>query len=569
MLATRKPDTTDSLIRTSLTALQVRSDLIRSETLEGRKYTVAPVIPLVEGVVNGEFVSFEEMAVFPDSWDGIPLPIDHPKNSDGDPITANSPEVIEKSVVGRLFNVVAREDIRGISGEIWIDNEKAATVPGGAESLRRIMAGEPLEVSTAYNTFVDGIRGEFKNKYGEIERFRGTQTQLRPDHLALLPDAIGACNWRDGCGAPRINSAGTCKEHGGHAVDSDISGETPLKDTAKQNIKTNGKQLGLALTAAITANEGTDNAAGMKSRLASAAGITNAKLSEIIDGTVDFIPRKWINIFAAVLDVDPYELYMACSNDSSNLRYSGNEGEEKVKSEEVITPKPEEKNNSTEDVKDVSMPDTVEDTPEEKPCGPCAKTANRLQELVINTLKTFGIVKKEESSELEKQQMATKQIVDGVIASNKNKLSESHREWLMTLNDDQIALFDVTEEKKEEVPAKAENAEVKVEVKPEITADVMYKLLGIDPSDIALLKSNAAAVKANRSAKIDKIAATEGCPYAKSELEALSDDSLDKTLELLQPEAPFRIASAVRKSNEKAIAPPQAPSILLATTEAK
>src|SRR3990167_780591 len=125
--------------RTTLSTLQIRSDLLRTETLDGKTYLVAPVIPVVSGVHNGERLSYEEITVFVDAWEGIPLPIGHP-SKDGKPVTSNSPEIIESSVVGRLFRVVDREDLQGISGELWIDMEKAVTVPGGEEVLRKLQA---------------------------------------------------------------------------------------------------------------------------------------------------------------------------------------------------------------------------------------------------------------------------------------------------------------------------------------------------------------------------------------------------------------------------------------------
>src|SRR3990167_2974095 len=195
--------------RTGICTLEARQDLIRSEKLNGRDYLVAPVVPLLEGVHNQEFVAYDEIAMFPESWDGRPLPIDHPTGEDGKPVTANSPKVIEESVVGFLFNVVAREDLNGISGELWIDIEKANTVPGGAEVLRKLQAGEGLEVSTGYFTFINDVPGEWKNPKGGVEKFNSSQYGVRPDHLALLPYDTGACSWKDGCGSPRVNTDAT------------------------------------------------------------------------------------------------------------------------------------------------------------------------------------------------------------------------------------------------------------------------------------------------------------------------------------------------------------------------
>ncbi len=202
-------------------SLENRVDLIRTETLNEKTYLVAPVVPVVEGVHNGEYMAYEELVVFPEMWDGRPLPIDHPKDSNNEPATAGSPKVMEESVVGFLFNVIARPDIRGISGELWIDIEKAATVPGGTESVERLQAGLGLEVSTAYYCFVDNVPGEWLNpRTGKMEKFSSTQTQARPDHLALLPFDTGACSWEDGCGAPRINKSDKSSEIVDHELNS-------------------------------------------------------------------------------------------------------------------------------------------------------------------------------------------------------------------------------------------------------------------------------------------------------------------------------------------------------------
>ena len=184
----------NSVLRTRIAVLETRKDLLRNGKLNGRDYIVSPVVALVEGVHNHEYVSYEDLTVFPEMWSGRPLPIDHPLGDDGKPVTANSPKVMQESVIGTFFNVVARDDIQGISGELWIDIEKAAEVPGGNEVLRKLQAGEDLEVSTGYFTIVDNIPGEWRNpKTNTVEKFTSSKTQIRPDHLALLPFDTGAC----------------------------------------------------------------------------------------------------------------------------------------------------------------------------------------------------------------------------------------------------------------------------------------------------------------------------------------------------------------------------------------
>jgi hypothetical protein len=164
---------------------------VRREMFDGRLHLVSPVVPIVEGVLNSYLVPAEEIAAFVESWNGIPLPIGHPRNRYGDSVSANSPAMIEASV-GRFFN--ARMDGNRLVGELWLDIEKCESLGGDAqECLRRLEAGERLEVSTAFWAEDINVQGIFNGS-----RYVGIRTKLRPDHLALLPNDVGACSWGDG-----------------------------------------------------------------------------------------------------------------------------------------------------------------------------------------------------------------------------------------------------------------------------------------------------------------------------------------------------------------------------------
>ncbi len=173
--------------------------LIRTETFENRNHLVVPVVLLTEGVHNGSagpvYYPADELAKFPDAWNGIPIPVYHPTNPQGTPVSCNSPRVIESNVVGRLFNVQYRD--RKLVGEMWLDEGKLRVY--SPETVRALEAGR-LEVSTGLFSDNEKITGTFNGKdYAEIAR------NIRPDHLAVLPNATGACSWASGCGAPRIN----------------------------------------------------------------------------------------------------------------------------------------------------------------------------------------------------------------------------------------------------------------------------------------------------------------------------------------------------------------------------
>ena len=59
----------------------------------------------------------------------------------------------------------------------------------------------PLEVSTAFFSIAEAQRGTFNGSpYTEVHH------DLAADHLALLPNSLGACSWADGCGCPRLNA---------------------------------------------------------------------------------------------------------------------------------------------------------------------------------------------------------------------------------------------------------------------------------------------------------------------------------------------------------------------------
>ncbi len=173
------------------------SQLIEKKVLDGREYLVCPAVLITEGVHNGVFYPAEELAKFPEAWNGRPVPVYHPMMS-GKPITANSPEVIEKQVVGQLFNT--RFEDGKLKADVWIDIIKAKT--NHPEILSKIYQNANIEVSTGLFTEDEKLNEE-KNWNGE--KYSIIARNYRPDHLALLPNGIGSCSWADGAGMPRIN----------------------------------------------------------------------------------------------------------------------------------------------------------------------------------------------------------------------------------------------------------------------------------------------------------------------------------------------------------------------------
>ena len=182
--------------------IQVNSEyVIRSEVYEGRNYIVVPVVMMVEGVHNGSQGPLlhlsEDLGKFPESWDGIPVTVQHP-TVDGGNVSANSPAMLAKVKVGRIFNTHMDED--KLKAEAWLDERRLQEQSDIA--LQAIRDQQELQVSVGVFTEEENVPGEWHG-----ESYESIARNHRPDHLALLPGGTGACSWTDGCGI-RVNKKG-------------------------------------------------------------------------------------------------------------------------------------------------------------------------------------------------------------------------------------------------------------------------------------------------------------------------------------------------------------------------
>jgi hypothetical protein len=163
----------------------------RRESLGGKDYIVAQGVPLVEGVLNGRFVSAEEFGAFVNDWNGVPVVMRHPKENDG---SARVPQP-DVPVIGKFYR--ARLDGKRLVGEYWLEADKLDN-PEGEIILSRLSTQKPSETSTGY--WAESIPSE-GNWNGRDFAF--VDQNIHPDHIALLPDEIGACSLEDGCGMNR------------------------------------------------------------------------------------------------------------------------------------------------------------------------------------------------------------------------------------------------------------------------------------------------------------------------------------------------------------------------------
>lgn len=213
---------------------EVETGSLRVETHGGRDHLVAPVVAVREMVLKGEFLPASEIQASAPAWNGRVLPIGHPTTDDGEFMSANAPEVHDTRVVGKFFGAEVPDT--ELTGEIWVDIERSRRLYDETGDTKFV---KPLTIlaSHADDEVANAVREAASNDAGECpcddvslssqdvlevstayfynrqealgthdgESYEATQHNLRPDHLALLPNSVGECSVEDGCGAPRAH----------------------------------------------------------------------------------------------------------------------------------------------------------------------------------------------------------------------------------------------------------------------------------------------------------------------------------------------------------------------------
>ena len=255
----------------------------RVEKYDGKEYLVVPVIMMMEGVHSGSAGSMlylaEELGKYPDVWNGIPVVVTHPEK-DGQNISANSPAVLNSEIVGRVFNTVI--DGEKVKSEIWLNEARLAEI--SPEALDSIKNQKPLDVSAGIFNDVENLPGTYRN-----EQYSTVARNLRPDHLALLPGERGACSWADGCGI-RANSSSNNKKKG---VNDEPMKQEDLIKTAKSLSKE-----GYSVVSLINDNEQgwRETISSIQSKLDGMDdGSKTHYLSEVYDNTFIYEVRRQEN----------------------------------------------------------------------------------------------------------------------------------------------------------------------------------------------------------------------------------------------------------------------------------
>jgi hypothetical protein len=174
---------------------------IRRERLHGRDHLVAPMVMLVEGVLNGSngplFYPGDECKRAVNTWNHRPVVVYHPEIN-GQGVSACDPAILERQQIGLCLGT--RWAANKLRSEAWVDIARAREVD--ERVLEALETNKMMEVSTGLFTENEDTTGEFNGK-----PYKGIARNHQPDHLAVLPDKIGACSIADGAGLLQLNEA--------------------------------------------------------------------------------------------------------------------------------------------------------------------------------------------------------------------------------------------------------------------------------------------------------------------------------------------------------------------------
>jgi len=210
----------------------------RDETINGTLHRVYPVTMLVEGVHHGAVGSpaFYPSAVLQQcasQWNGMPVPVFHPQDQEGNYISANSDGVQSIGFIRNTFY-----DGGKLKAEVCIDVNVAKVL---RESIIDELDSGTMEVSTGLFAEVNESAGKWNDEDYAVEIL-----SITPDHLALLPGQTGACSRNDGCGIRPHAKLTVNFKHNNSVADSEPSwgsvDKTKLPRVAFANMGSEGQK---------------------------------------------------------------------------------------------------------------------------------------------------------------------------------------------------------------------------------------------------------------------------------------------------------------------------------------
>jgi chorismate mutase len=177
--------------------INVDGDLVRDEIMNGEEYWVAPLVMMTECVANGSsgslFYPGEELERWSPAWNHKPIVSpNHPEEG-----SACTQKFLDEHGIGVVLSANWDGKQRALGWFNKKQTEKKEPRVANALKTRKMM-----ELSTGLYVDKSGEPGIFKG-----EKYDAIAINHRPDHLAILPDKIGACSIKKGAGLLQLNEA--------------------------------------------------------------------------------------------------------------------------------------------------------------------------------------------------------------------------------------------------------------------------------------------------------------------------------------------------------------------------
>ena len=173
--------------------------VVRHDQMEGKDYLVVPMVMLTEGVHQGTsgplYYPNDELSKIPAIWNHKPVVVYHPQIN-GQGVSACDPVILTTYKIGVIMNTTFEDG--KLKAEAWLDADRVSVVD--ERVMKAIEDNVMMELSTGLFTDLRDEEGDWNG-----EHYNAVAINYRPDHLAILPDQIGACSLADGAGFLRMN----------------------------------------------------------------------------------------------------------------------------------------------------------------------------------------------------------------------------------------------------------------------------------------------------------------------------------------------------------------------------
>ena len=183
--------------RSLLAANATITNVAQRKELDGVAHMVIPVVALKEGILNNIFYPAEEIQAFCSSVEWGACTHQSSCYQRGFRFRLIRQHLRKLLTLGN-FSMPFFDDGK-LKGELWLNIDKAERL-GFTEIIEHFDDGLMMEVSTGLFTEIQSQDGLFG-----ADSYKSIATNIRPDHIALLPNDKGACSIEDGCGAMRFN----------------------------------------------------------------------------------------------------------------------------------------------------------------------------------------------------------------------------------------------------------------------------------------------------------------------------------------------------------------------------